>query len=203
MTTTTQPDTGLRRIGGTTVSWLGHQTRMYELDRLREFVNLRADRPLRIIEVGSWVGESAIAMAQGLMHGGVVTCVDNWGGNLHDDLREIADQVSPDAVRMTFEENCRDYMRAGLINPITGNSLEVAQELPPHEADIIYLDAEHTYEAVKADIAAWLPHLKPGGLMMGHDYILAFPGLIQAVNETFGMDNIQILLHTPIWVVQL
>lgn len=36
--------------------------------------------------------------------------------------------------------------------------------------DLVYIDAYHTYEAVKADLKAWLPAVKPGGILAGHDY---------------------------------
>lgn len=53
--------------------------------------------------------------------------------------------------------------------------------------DFVFIDAEHTYEAVRSDIALWLPHIKPGGFIAGHDYNRATPGVIRAVNEAFGL----------------
>jgi hypothetical protein len=53
--------------------------------------------------------------------------------------------------------------------------------------DLIFIDAEHTYEAAKADILAWWPHLKDDGEMAVHDYITQqFPGVTKAVRELFG-----------------
>ena len=37
--------------------------------------------------------------------------------------------------------------------------------------DFVYIDANHTYEGVKEDIKYWYPKVKPGGLLLGHDYI--------------------------------
>lgn len=52
---------------------------------------------------------------------------------------------------------------------------------------MIFIDANHTYEAVKEDIAAWWPRLMPDGVMIGHDYRTKnFPGVDQAVKEAFG-----------------
>lgn len=36
--------------------------------------------------------------------------------------------------------------------------------------DILLIDAWHTYESVKGDTSAWLPHLKDGGIVWFHDY---------------------------------
>jgi hypothetical protein len=37
--------------------------------------------------------------------------------------------------------------------------------------DFVFLDADHAYDAVRHDLAAWWPKLRPGGLFAGHDYV--------------------------------
>lgn len=36
--------------------------------------------------------------------------------------------------------------------------------------DFVFIDGDHSYRAVSADISAWLPKLKKGGILCGHDY---------------------------------
>lgn len=58
--------------------------------------------------------------------------------------------------------------------------------------DFVFIDALHDYDAVKADICAWLPKVKTGGFITGHDYDkLKFPGVIQAVDEFFPRIKLQ------------
>jgi hypothetical protein len=47
----------------------------------------------------------------------------------------------------------------------------------------VYIDANHNYENVKADINAWYPKVKKNGLIGGHDYQPELPGLRQAVDK--------------------
>ena len=51
--------------------------------------------------------------------------------------------------------------------------------------DVLFIDAGHSYEAVKKDIEAWLPKMKPNGIIAGHDYN-SWVGVKNAVNEKFG-----------------
>ena len=64
-------------------------------------------------------------------------------------------------------------------------STQAAQYVEDGWADFIFIDAAHSYLAVKADIAAWLPKLKAGGWFGGHDYHPKFPGVMRAVDEAF------------------
>jgi cephalosporin hydroxylase len=64
----------------------------------------------------------------------------------------------------------------------------------------VFIDADHSYAAVKQDIATWRPRIAKGGILAGHDYDQQFPGVIQAVTEAFGPD-----CHAPpsSWWVRL
>jgi predicted O-methyltransferase YrrM len=54
------------------------------------------------------------------------------------------------------------------------------------EFDVVYIDAGHDYTSVKADIGAWLPKVRKGGIICGDDYISGWDGVIRAVDEAFG-----------------
>ena len=54
---------------------------------------------------------------------------------------------------------------------------------------MIFLDADHSYEAVRLDIETWLPKVKKNGILAGHDYInLLHPGVKRAVDDIFEGD---------------
>jgi len=60
-------------------------------------------------------------------------------------------------------------------------SLEAAQIFPDEYFDMVYIDANHSYAAVSEDIKAWLPKVKIGKILGGHDYNLR--SVWMAVND--------------------
>jgi hypothetical protein len=69
-----------------------------------------------------------------------------------------------------------------------GRSADVASKFPNRYFDMLYLDADHHYDAVLADLVAYAPKLKTGGIIMGDDFLEDFShtdglyGTIDAVN---------------------
>lgn len=65
-----------------------------------------------------------------------------------------------------------------------GRSTDMAWDVDDETLDFVFIDADHSYEAVKADIAAWTPKVRTGGMVLGHD--INWPSVQQAVGEAFG-----------------
>lgn len=62
------------------------------------------------------------------------------------------------------------------------SSRDAAEELDI-SLDFIFIDADHSYKHVLEDLQLWVPKVKSGGLIMGHDWRGKFPGVITAVME--------------------
>lgn len=162
----------------------GIQTPPSHLEALRELVraeHVRRDNgALTAVEVGSWHGDSAKAMVAG---GAQVTCVDHWQGTPGDPSSDDAKLHDP---WKEFLKNTTQERNDRWIKVRKASSLDAARDFADGSLDIIHIDAEHTYEALKADIAAWWPKLHPHGVMVGHDYkVHQFPGVTEAVEECF------------------
>jgi len=63
--------------------------------------------------------------------------------------------------------------------PIQGYSHTVADRIP--NVDLVFIDADHSYDGCKNDIIAYSPKVKTGGLLTGHD--IDYPGVNKAVNQ--------------------
>jgi hypothetical protein len=143
----------------------------------------------RIVEIGSWMGRSTRAFADNIGPDGIVYAVDTWEGSPECGQME---KLPIDWIYDQFKVNMRDHLGSdgmGLVRATKTTSLNMAAILETHKIepcekfDLVFIDASHDYEDVKADILAWLPLVKPGGIICGHDYCTQWPGVVQAVNE--------------------
>lgn len=136
---------------------------------------------LTIIEIGSAYGESAECF---LSTGKVdkIYCIDPW----RDDREQYFDKR---------HENDKRVIKMKM----TGD--EAVDSFEDNSVDFCYIDAVHTYGALKKDILNYLPKIKKGGWIGGHDYNDTFKGVIQAVDERFGKPDY--LFKDSSWLVKL
>lgn len=64
---------------------------------------------------------------------------------------------------------------------LQGKSVEMADWVPVSSLALLYIDADHSYEGVLADLRAWAPNVVPGGIIALHDYEMAQYGVKKAV----------------------
>lgn len=175
-----------REINGHAVYSLGRLTSDLELTKLTEVVRkaATASRPLTVVEVGSWVGESAVALASGIgKAGGKVHCVEHFQGNVHDGLASLAAGAGPELLRAWHAFNCGPLL-GQRIELIEATSLDAAKRFPAKPGiDVLFVDGEHTEAALLADLQAWLPKVRKGGTVLGHDHSDLFPGVAAALQR--------------------
>lgn len=116
-----------------------------------------------IVEVGSWKGKSTTALAAGAIASGTDTpvyAVDTFRGSPEHQGGGPIDNLP------AFQHNLAGL--ADRVCVIRATSLDAAREF--HEPiELLFIDADHSYEAVRADFDAWMPHVIPGGIIALHD----------------------------------
>lgn len=179
----------------------------------------RKGQPKTIIEVGAYLGESTAHFASLVAPGGKVYAIDWWQGLHHVQVDQIPgstyDSVLghhlPPHVDMyhQFLSNMIHQKVADRVIPIKAESQKVPQIL--HEkgvfsADLIYIDADHSYTSVLADCIAWYPFVSEGkGTLCGDDWGFSMPalgknyifGVQRAVKEFAASHNLTV--HTNGW----
>lgn len=62
-------------------------------------------------------------------------------------------------------------------------SMDASGDIPDNSLDFIYIDGNHSYDAVMSDLKLYAPKLKLGGIIGGHDFDPETLGVIMAVIE--------------------
>lgn len=66
---------------------------------------------------------------------------------------------------------------------LRGPSARMAEMIPDDSLDLTHIDGDHSYEGVMADLVAYWPKMKRGGIISGHDYMAAQYGVREAVRD--------------------
>jgi predicted O-methyltransferase YrrM len=127
-----------------------------------------ASRARRIVELGATPGTSTIALTMALRHVG--------GGHLWS--CDIAPLSAEYVTNCGFPIDGFDWTR---VSPKT--AAEFGREWSGGPVDLIYLDASHTFEDTAAEIEAWFPHLREGGLFVFHDVEACRATVFTAISE--------------------
>ena len=132
----------------------------------------------KILEVGSWHGRSSRFIADNLPPGGQVWCVDTFNGSSGEpEMHGTAHWERGDHAFQWWWCNLQEYIESGRVVPVRMHSDNAAHTIAHliekgqmQKFDLIFIDGDHSEEGIKTDVEAWLPLLKDGGLICGHDY---------------------------------
>lgn len=91
-----------------------------------------------------------------------------------------------------YRRCCEDMYWFKKLRVVRLTSKKAVTLFPKGYFDMVFIDASHFYEDVHEDIGLWLPMVRKGGILSGHDYNnVRFPGVKKAVDEAFGEENIE------------
>ena len=154
---------------------------------------LASDAPAdaQVVEVGSWMGASTCFLAAGLKGGAAkIYAVDNFQGlsTCGEDAAWYSRhfrKLGSSSTLEIFQSNFAALGLSGRAEPVVSDSLAAAQKLAAKRGliDLIFIDGDHSYEACKADIEAWAPFVKRGGVIAFHDFGSRASGVTQAIFE--------------------
>ena len=160
-------------------------------DRVYDYLIEKTPIGGSILELGAWLGKSSSYLADKAGDRNVII-VDSWKGSPNElgTTHILATQTD---IYEIFKENMGDRK----YQSIRGLSKDVSEQFEDESLDVVFIDATHTYPAVKQDIQLWLPKVKTGGILAGHDYEPNFPGVVRAVDEL--LPNKEIKSHCWIY----
>jgi hypothetical protein len=112
---------------------------------------------------------------------------ETWGGYVGRTLNGLDH-------RTYYEKRFSAEAKADRLTVLEGNSADKLAHLADASVDVFYVDADHSYEAVKADLSVIKHKIVPNGIIIMNDYTMFDQfrmepyGVVQATNE-FMIEN--------------
>jgi hypothetical protein len=148
--------------------------------------------------------------------GSLLISIDPWLADDSGDYVDASNVSSEEHERLYLETQVRLARHGDRSEIWRATSLEAAARIPDGSLDFAYIDARHDYASVLEDLAAWLPKVRPGGILAGHDYVdIDFGrtdfGVRSAVDEFFAARHIPVSSTDgpsavelfPSWIVEV
>lgn len=136
-----------------------------EIDTLAKYASLVPKGGI-IVEIGTHMGDSTVVLAEAAPKAKVWTMDTGdrylWeqnGGALEDYV---------DILKKRFEAYNDIFFMLGSSHPKTGALLVKWTGEP---INLLFIDGDHRYDAVMADLVRWAPRVLLGGYMLLHDYV--------------------------------
>lgn len=196
----------------------GHAEFLVDLIRRELAPHDCRENPTKLVgaEIGVWQGNTSYKLLDAF--GDLFLYMfDTWGSKpASDDWKFTGDPLAyqppevwqkvkelAEHVQIAFQGRCSIQERP---------STDIPVMIEDGMLDFAFIDADHSLAAVRADIAAWWPKIKKGGILSGHDYLtedesLQFHccfGVIEAVDEFVAREGLTLKVDpkSSVWWVR-
>ena len=110
------------------------------------------------------------------------------------------DPINPRGAYAAYLETVRHHGVADVCLPLVAFSKDAARVVPA-TVGVLVVDGGHDYPVVSRDLALYAPKVRPGGFILVDDYIDAYPGVQQAVQEYFVAPRPFTIVHQGYFVI--
>ena len=152
-------------------------------------------------EIGVWKGDLS-ARILAVVRPKRLYLIDPWRKAERDtvrfmDTQSAGDQTYMDSVHDSVVNRFNAAISRGVVVVHRARSQDAATKIPTDSLDWAYIDGDHTYEAVLADLHAYADKVRPGGFLAGDDYAQGGRyrgGVKRAVDEFVGSGEYRLVL---------
>ena len=136
-------------------------------------------KPKTIVEVGVYQGKTTRQLLKAFPYA-ELTLIDPWAAQ--ELPGRLYNRNGPEDWESIYRAVCDEFAGHTIIRT---DSVTAAHMMQPDSFDLVFLDGDHCYQAVRQDIIMWSRLVRPGGLLCGHDYssLGANKGVKRAVDE--------------------
>jgi len=146
---------------------------------------------LKIAELGIFQGQfSKIILEK--MHPSELFLVDIFPTEMVSGDKDGNNIISVDLEKM-YTKIVDEFKNSEVVKVVKSHTVDFLNSLKDEYLDVVYIDADHSYEAVKKDLEFSFKKIKNNGIIMGHDYTNGmFPEVVRAVDEFCKKYNLNI-----------
>jgi len=152
--------------------------------------------------VGTHTGATSVYAAQLVKEKkGTFLAIDTFEGsdNVSNDSPHSNKHFQKGEILRKFKENIDSVECTEITKIYEMDSLKAANKIEDNSLDICFIDASHLYTDVKNDIIAYLPKVKKGGIICGHDFEIGSEKVISEVEEyQYKSDYVSVLINYKI-----
>jgi hypothetical protein len=142
---------------------------------------------IKICELGCWTGMSTVLFGKIAQEcHGSVKAIDWFKGAETDNLETCAKMFN---IKLICQNNLKENKVDDVVEVIDARTDEAITRYPDEYFDVVFIDADHRYTAVKKDIQQWLMKVKKGGLLCGHDCDIILTNGLQSIYDKWGDRN--------------
>jgi predicted O-methyltransferase YrrM len=164
------------------------------LQDMIDYINtIKPTSKMRIIEIGSYVGESTLMFAKAFKQ---VISIDPFMNDY--DLEDLSCQHAP--FDIVYKEFLRNTINIPNIKSIRETSEKAFSILKEEKWDVVYIDGLHTAAGVCYDIEHYKTIIKSGGFICGHDY--GWGNIRHAIGEHLD-DKVDATFKDHSWIRRL
>jgi predicted O-methyltransferase YrrM len=137
-----------------------------------------------VVEIGAYQGRTTVFMAKILDlfgHEAKIVSIDPFE-------RCTPDNFNPQGSYARYMKNVRDNGVDRRCLALAAFSEDAAAAVP-ERIGVLVIDGWHYYDAVRSDLALYLPKVVPGGYVFLDDYGPSYPDVVRAVDEFLARDS--------------
>lgn len=153
-----------------------------------------------VVEIGSLYGRSSVTWATTVHPTVTVHCIDPWERD--NWIIDLVESVFPDCPPFSFEAFQKFTRGLSNIQPIIGRSPDDVSDWSK-SVDICFDDGMHHNPYFRDNLHFWLKHMKPRGIMCGHDYCAQWSDVMREVDGLAESLSIDVNVSGQVWWIQL
>lgn len=174
--------------------WFGFDDYIAYVDIVKQFHNGN------FVEVGCWKGRSFCSILPTLIGNNYqnIYAVDHWLGS-EDSRQSTHIEATYTDIFQQFKNNIDGKGFTGKYKALQLDSIEASRQFEDKFFDVVFIDGYHEYEGISADLDAWTPKVKLGGILCGHDG--TYSPIVKALTERF--QNNWSIIAGGVWMTRI